>query len=188
MRPETVESVFIAWRVTRDPKWRLAAWDIFTALKRLQVKSGGFHGVVDVRMHVNASSGDNVVDEQPSYFLAETLKYVTPLLLTTAPLSSVVNIQHSSRYLFLTFDDPERLSLDDWVSIIFFILSVLASVCWPGSATDVVHACLMRNARLHLHALARCMQLMYLQVFNTECHPFRLSKNHSDWLSRACRP
>jgi mannosyl-oligosaccharide alpha-1,2-mannosidase len=41
------------------------------------------------------SGSDNVVDEQPSYFMAETLKY-----------------------LFLTFDDPERLSLDDWVSMV----------------------------------------------------------------------
>jgi hypothetical protein len=43
LRPETVESVFIAWRSTRDPKWRKAAWDIFTALKKLQVSGGGFH-------------------------------------------------------------------------------------------------------------------------------------------------
>lgn len=92
LRPETVESVFVAWRTTRNPKWREAAWDIFTALKRLQVGSGGFHGIADVTMRVNASENVNVVDEQPSFFIAETLKY-----------------------LFLTFDDPERLSLNDWV-------------------------------------------------------------------------
>ncbi len=28
LRPETVESIFVAWRITRDPKWRKAAWDI----------------------------------------------------------------------------------------------------------------------------------------------------------------
>ena len=51
LRPETVESVFIAWRMTGDPRYRDVAWRIFTAIKRLQVEwSGGFHGVQDVRM------------------------------------------------------------------------------------------------------------------------------------------
>jgi mannosyl-oligosaccharide alpha-1,2-mannosidase len=58
----------------------------------LHVSSGGFHGILDVTLHFNSSLNQNVVDEQPSYFLAETLKY-----------------------LFLTFDEPERLSLNDWV-------------------------------------------------------------------------
>jgi mannosyl-oligosaccharide alpha-1,2-mannosidase len=92
LRPETVESVFLAWRTTRDPKWRKAAWDIFTGLKKLQARGGGFHGIVDVTLQFNSSLNQNTVDEQPSYFIAETLKY-----------------------LFLTFDDPERLSLKDWV-------------------------------------------------------------------------
>jgi mannosyl-oligosaccharide alpha-1,2-mannosidase len=92
LRPETVESVFLAWRTTRDPKWRKAAWDIFTGLKKLQARGGGFHGIVDVTLQFNSSLDQNTVDEQPSYFIAETLKY-----------------------LFLTFDDPERLSLKDWV-------------------------------------------------------------------------
>ena len=92
LRPETVESVFLAWRATRDLKWRKAAWGIFTALKKLQASGGGFHGIVDVTLPFNSSLNQNAVDEQPSYFIAETLKY-----------------------LFLTFDDPERLSLKDWV-------------------------------------------------------------------------
>jgi hypothetical protein len=92
LRPETVESVFIAWRTTRNPKWRKAAWDIFTALKRLQVGSGGFYGIANVAMRANLTANYNIIDEQPSFFIAETLKY-----------------------LFLTFDDPERLSLKDWV-------------------------------------------------------------------------
>jgi mannosyl-oligosaccharide alpha-1,2-mannosidase len=47
---------------------------------------------VDVTLPFNSSLNQNVVDEQPSYYIAETLKY-----------------------LFLTFDEPERLSLKDWV-------------------------------------------------------------------------
>lgn len=82
LRPETVESVFVAWRLTGDTRYRDAAWRIFGAIKRLQVEwNGGFHGLEDVRMgFVRAKSAKRyaesmrVVDLQPSYFMAETLK------------------------------------------------------------------------------------------------------------------
>ena len=82
LRPETVESVFVAWRVTGDERYRDAAWRIFTAIQRLQVEwSGGFHGLHDVRLGFlrpnssgSAASAMRVVDLQPSYFIAETLK------------------------------------------------------------------------------------------------------------------
>ena len=82
LRPETAESVFIAWRMTGDLRYRDAAWRIFTAIKRLQVEwSGGFHGLQDVRLGFvrpktasRAAEAKRVVDVQPSYFIAETLK------------------------------------------------------------------------------------------------------------------
>ncbi len=82
LRPETAESVFVAWRLTGDTRYRDAAWRIFGAIKRLQVEwSGGFHGLEDVRMGFvraknakRAAESKRVVDLQPSYFMAETLK------------------------------------------------------------------------------------------------------------------
>lgn len=82
LRPETAESVFIAWRVTGDPRYREAAWRMFSAIKKLQVEwSGGFHGLQDVRKGFaraasaeRAAESRGVVDLQPSYFIAETLK------------------------------------------------------------------------------------------------------------------
>jgi mannosyl-oligosaccharide alpha-1,2-mannosidase len=32
--PQTVESLYIMWRVTRDEKWRDMGWRIFEALER----------------------------------------------------------------------------------------------------------------------------------------------------------
>jgi hypothetical protein len=82
LRPETAESVFVAWRLTGDPRYRAAAWRIFSAIKRLQAEgSGGFYGLQDVRYGFvqaasagRAASSMRVVDLQPSYFIAETLK------------------------------------------------------------------------------------------------------------------
>merc|ERR1719506_1253258 len=33
LRPETVESLFLMWRLTHDPKWRAQGWAIFEALR-----------------------------------------------------------------------------------------------------------------------------------------------------------
>ena len=59
------------------------------------------------------------------------------------------------RYLFLTFDDPHRLSLDDWVRLL--LLHALAR--------DLSRPCLPSCRRM--------------QVMNTECHPLRLPQSSS---------
>jgi mannosyl-oligosaccharide alpha-1,2-mannosidase len=47
LRPETVESMFVLWRLTKQPWIREAAWDIFVAIERhARVWSGG-HSSVD---------------------------------------------------------------------------------------------------------------------------------------------
>jgi mannosyl-oligosaccharide alpha-1,2-mannosidase len=72
LRPETVESIFYAWRETHDQKWRNYATRIWKAIqKHCQVDSGGF---TDVR-HVT-SEHPQQTDKQESWFLAETLKYL----------------------------------------------------------------------------------------------------------------
>ena len=48
-RPEALESLMIMWRVTKDPAYRSAAWDIFQAFVRhCRVQSGGFTGLKNV--------------------------------------------------------------------------------------------------------------------------------------------
>ena len=43
LRPETVESLFVLWRVTRDPTYRAWGWHIFRAFERwCRLPSGGY--------------------------------------------------------------------------------------------------------------------------------------------------
>ena len=62
--------MMIMWRVTKDPIYRSAAWDIFQAFNRYaRVESGGYSGLKDV---TNPSGGMD--DTQQTFWLAETLK------------------------------------------------------------------------------------------------------------------
>lgn len=48
-RPETVESLFIAWRLTGDPQYREWGWGIFEAIeKHCRIESGGYASVLNV--------------------------------------------------------------------------------------------------------------------------------------------
>ncbi|KAA1472069.1 seven-hairpin glycosidase [Dentipellis sp. KUC8613] len=87
-RPEVLESNFYAWRVTGDSKYvDRAASAVASFQKFLKVSTGGYSGINDVN---NLTSGE--IDETESFWFAEVLKY-----------------------LFLTFDDPNTISLDSFV-------------------------------------------------------------------------
>jgi len=88
LRPETVESLFIAWRLTGDVKYRNYSWAIFSSIEKYcRLPAGGYATVLDV---------DTVPvthdDKQETFFLSETLKY-----------------------LYLTFSDFDVLPLDKYV-------------------------------------------------------------------------
>ncbi len=73
LRPETVESVFVMYRVTGDKRYREMGWKIFKAIeKHCRVKCC-YSGIKDV------SKPDNEIElnnSMQSFFLAETLKYL----------------------------------------------------------------------------------------------------------------
>ena len=49
LRPETVESLFIAYRLTGDDKYRQYGWKIFEAIERhCRVEEGGYTTVLNV--------------------------------------------------------------------------------------------------------------------------------------------
>ncbi|KAK3082286.1 hypothetical protein LTS18_007842 [Coniosporium uncinatum] len=89
LRPEYVESLFYAWRVTGEERYREWAWDAFTAIEKHCKTSFGYAAVKDVM----AGAGRvELVDETGTWFAAETLKY-----------------------LYLTFSDVEMGNLEEWV-------------------------------------------------------------------------
>ncbi|KAF9286448.1 hypothetical protein BGZ88_009087 [Linnemannia elongata] len=87
LRPETVESLFILYRVTGEEKYQEYAWEIVQAIEKHCRTKDGYSGLVNV---MDGSEG--LTNTMPSHFLSQTLKY-----------------------LFLIFDDPEITSLDDYI-------------------------------------------------------------------------
>ncbi|KAI9453038.1 seven-hairpin glycosidase [Lactarius psammicola] len=88
LRPETVESFYLLWRTTGDEVWRERGWEVFEALEREARVEGGGYACLKNAHHV----GGPKYDRMPSWFLAETLKY-----------------------LFLLFTDEDLVPLDQWV-------------------------------------------------------------------------
>lgn len=72
LRPETVESLFVLWRVTRDEKYREWGWNIFRAFEQHARVAGGGYACVDSVTEVPVSKRDKM----ESFWLAETLKYL----------------------------------------------------------------------------------------------------------------
>ncbi|KAF9469504.1 glycoside hydrolase family 47 protein [Collybia nuda] len=88
LRPETVESLFIAYRLTGDPRYREYGWKIFQSIeKHCRVETGGYATVVNVD-EVPA----RLEDKMETFLMSETLKY-----------------------LYLLFDDSSVLPLDKYV-------------------------------------------------------------------------
>ncbi|TFK32630.1 glycoside hydrolase family 47 protein [Crucibulum laeve] len=87
LRPETVESIYYMWKTTGDIKWRERGYGIFQAIEQYCKTAYGYTTLssIDSYPHIQ---GDN----QPSWFLAETLKY-----------------------FYLLFDDSDLLPIDEWV-------------------------------------------------------------------------
>ncbi|PRP81686.1 mannosyl-oligosaccharide 1,2-alpha-mannosidase IA-like isoform 2 [Planoprotostelium fungivorum] len=87
LRPETVESLFIMWRLTHDQKYRDQGWEIFQAIEKYCRTDNGYSGIRNVNQ-IPVSHDD----EQRSFFMAETLKY-----------------------LYLLFSDDDLIPLDEYV-------------------------------------------------------------------------
>lgn len=72
-RPETVESLFILWRITKNPVYREWGWKIFESFQKYTKleDDGGYVGIQDVRL-----VPPPIRDNMESFWLAETLKYL----------------------------------------------------------------------------------------------------------------
>jgi len=86
-RPEVLESNFYAWRLTGDTKYLDRAAAAIASFNKFLPATVAFAGLNDVN---NFSAG--LIDITESFWFAEVLKY-----------------------LYLTFDDPAHISLDDYV-------------------------------------------------------------------------
>ncbi|KDR68814.1 hypothetical protein GALMADRAFT_256675 [Galerina marginata CBS 339.88] len=88
LRPETVESLFIAYRLTGNQKYRDEGWKIFQSIQKFcRVESGGYASILNVD-----DAGTEKMDKMETFFVSETLKY-----------------------LYLLFSDASLLPLDQYV-------------------------------------------------------------------------
>ncbi|KAE9988219.1 hypothetical protein EG328_000175 [Venturia inaequalis] len=87
LRPEALESVFYMHRLTGDPYWRRAGWNMVASILAATPTKWGHAAVDDV-----TKQQPQPQDTMESFWLAETLKYA-----------------------YLIFDEEDRWSLDDWI-------------------------------------------------------------------------
>ncbi|KAI8980913.1 glycoside hydrolase [Pilobolus umbonatus] len=75
LRPETVESLFMLYRITGDSKYQEYGWEIFKAIQNTCTTPYAFASIKNVygRPEMNAS---NQIDNMESFFFAETFKYL----------------------------------------------------------------------------------------------------------------
>ncbi|CED83787.1 glycoside hydrolase family 47 protein [Phaffia rhodozyma] len=72
LRPETVESLFLAFRLTGDPTYREHGWKIFQAFQEhCRIETGGYVSVLDVNQVPVEHE-----DRMETFWLSETLKYL----------------------------------------------------------------------------------------------------------------
>ena len=71
LRPETVESYFYMWRVTKNPIYREWAWDFAKSLEKYAKTESGYSSLHDVNSVVEGN--ENKAGNQESFFLAETI-------------------------------------------------------------------------------------------------------------------
>lgn len=97
LRPETVESLFVLYRVTGDEQYREHGWRIFRAIERQCRTPIAYSAVADV-----TRSQVKHVDNMESFVLAETFKYLYLLFSpdTLLPLD---------RFVFTTEAHPLRI-------------------------------------------------------------------------------
>ena len=89
LRPETVESLFYLYRITKDKKYQDWGWSIFQSFEKYTKVKDGYTSINNVRSVGNPG----FKNKMESFFLSETLKY-----------------------LYLLFSDTDDLiSLDTWV-------------------------------------------------------------------------
>ncbi|KZW01083.1 seven-hairpin glycosidase, partial [Exidia glandulosa HHB12029] len=90
VRPEVFESAFYAFRATGDPKYTTFAANGIRAIRSYLNSTVGYTTLRDVNQ--GKWSLDNQGNDLESFFFAEVMKY-----------------------LYLIFDDPAHISLDEWV-------------------------------------------------------------------------
>jgi mannosyl-oligosaccharide alpha-1,2-mannosidase len=104
LRPETLESIFLAYRLTGDPRYREIGWKIFESIQKYcRLEGGGYASILNVD-DVNTHRDDKM----------ETFWLVRSFFLRTIHSAQIfTDIQAETlKYLYLLFEDESVIPLD----------------------------------------------------------------------------
>jgi mannosyl-oligosaccharide alpha-1,2-mannosidase len=137
LRPELVESLFLLFRATLDDRWRRSGWFIYKAMTiHCFVKDAGAFS--------SLGAASEITGEMPSFFLAETLKY-----------------------LWLLFEDPNRFSLQDFVFTTEAHPLSTKRMCQPSCDDELLFLWWWDSTHTFLLALVTIATCLFL--FFTNC-------------------
>lgn len=103
LRPETVESLYYAWRVTGDGKYQDMAWRAFQAITKVTKGGSAYVGISDVTQ----KNGGEKDDSMESFWLAETLKYMFLIFTEKSPVH--VEADKPMQFVYNTEAHPIRV-------------------------------------------------------------------------------
>ncbi|KAJ7675805.1 glycoside hydrolase [Mycena polygramma] len=107
LRPETIESLFLAWRLTGNEKYRTWAWDIFQAIQlHCRVETGGFATVINVD-----AVPSQLEDKMETFLMSETLKYLYLIFADADVLPLDKYVLNTEAHPLPVFDIPQDMSL-----------------------------------------------------------------------------
>ncbi|KAL7929065.1 glycoside hydrolase family 47 protein [Trichoderma chlorosporum] len=103
LRPETLESLYYAYRVTGDSKYQDLSWAAFSAINTVCRAGSAYSSINDVTQ----ANGGGASDDMESFWFAEVLKYA---YLIHAEESDVqLNPNGGNKYVFNTEAHPFRI-------------------------------------------------------------------------------
>ncbi|KAK8160878.1 mannosyl-oligosaccharide 1,2-alpha-mannosidase precursor [Phyllosticta citrichinensis] len=104
--PEVVESFYHAWRATGDKKYQELIWGAFQSIREFTKVGSGYSIIEDV----NGKVGSGYGNYQPSFFLAETLKYMWLAFTPQSPVHvSGVEGPENQQWVFNTEAHPVQV-------------------------------------------------------------------------------
>lgn len=103
LRPETLESIFLAYRLTGDTRYRRIGWKIFQSIEKYcRLDEGGYSSILNVD-DVNTKKDDKM----ETFWLVQTFSR-TFFLNTLIPCLKAETL----KYLYLLFEDENVIPLD----------------------------------------------------------------------------
>ncbi|KAF7314321.1 Glycoside hydrolase family 47 protein [Mycena kentingensis (nom. inval.)] len=105
LRPETIESLFIAFRLTGNEKYRDWAWRIFSAIEaHCRVETGGYASILNVDEVPSRKE-----DKMETFMLSETLKYLYLIFADASVLPLEKYVLNTEAHPLPIFDIPPEL-------------------------------------------------------------------------------